>query len=169
MTTAAHGKELRWNDMDEATRDLFRNAARVQWDTWVQNGAVHVLSLEESKAVQQELERKGEGERILQPRFVLTDKNAAHRTPANNLPIKPSARLVVQGFRDLANLRGELRKDAPTASRTAQHMLCAIAAWHPSWSYLSADVRAAFLKGDPYLVTQLYLTNSSPEGRIWFS
>ena len=69
MTTAAHGKELRWNDMDEATRDLFRNAARVQWDTWVQNGAVHVLSLEESKAVQQELERKGEGERILQPRL----------------------------------------------------------------------------------------------------
>ena len=72
--------------MDEATRDLFRNAARVQWDTWVQNGAVHVLSLEESKAVQQELERKGEGERILQPCFVLTDKNAAHRTPTNNLP-----------------------------------------------------------------------------------
>ena len=35
MTTAAHGKELRWSDMDEATRDLFRDAAKVQWDTWV--------------------------------------------------------------------------------------------------------------------------------------
>ena len=72
MTTAAQSKELRWNEMDEPFKDLFRDAAKAQWETWVENGAVRVLSVEESRAVRQELERKGETERILQPRFVLT-------------------------------------------------------------------------------------------------
>ena len=105
----------------------------------------------------QELERNGKLNRVLQPRFVLTDKNASHRTPTCPLPLKASARIVVPGYLDLANLRNELRRDAQTGSRLAQHLLFTIAAAHPSWHLRSADVRAAFLKGDPYIQRILYV------------
>ena len=163
LTTAAQSKELRWSEMSEETRDKFRVAAKEQWDKWLENEAVKVLSLEESEGIYQELQRKGELERILQPRFVLTDKNAALRTPTNDLPLKANARLVVQGFRDLANLQGELRKDAPTASRIGQHILCCVSAFYVKWRLWSCDVRAAFLKGDPYMCRQLFLTCTDPK------
>eukprot|EP00435_Cladocopium_sp_Y103_P054053 s1186_g17.t1 len=155
--SAGNHKELRWSGMDEETRNAFREAAVDQWQKWVENQAVRVLSLQQSRAVYQELERKGELNPILQPRFVLTDKNASHRTPTCPLPLKASARIVVPGYLDLANLRNELRRDAPTGSRLAQHLLFTIAAAHPSWYLRAADVRAAFLKGDPYIQRVLYI------------
>ena len=61
------------------------------------------------------------------------------------------------GYKDAANLQGELRRDAPTGSRLAQHLLFCIAGANSSWFLRSADVRAAFLKGDPYLKRTLYI------------
>lgn len=119
--------------MDEPTRQQFRVAAEEQRQKWTENGAVEVLNLHQSRAVFQELERKGELDRVLKPRFVLTDKNASLRTPETPLPLKASARIVVPGYRDLANLQNELRRDAPTGSRLAQHVLFCIAASEPSW------------------------------------
>ncbi|CAE7641422.1 RE2 [Symbiodinium sp. CCMP2456] len=67
--------------------------------------------------------------------------------------------------KDLAS-RGELdrnlRRDAPTGSRLAQHLLFCIAAYHTSWTVTSADVKSAFLKGDPYLDRELYVTGTDP-------
>lgn len=60
LTTAAQGKDLRWSEMDEGTRDKFRTSAVDQWNKFVENKAVKVLTLEESKAVMQELKMKGE-------------------------------------------------------------------------------------------------------------
>ena len=100
--------------MDEETRQQFRIAAGEQWEKWIENGAIEVLPLHQSRTILQELERKGELDRVLQPRFVLTDKNASLRTPECDLPLKASARIVVPGYRDLANLQNELRRDAPT-------------------------------------------------------
>ena len=148
--------------MDEPTRQQFRVAAEEQRQKWTENGAVEVLNLHQSRAVFQELERKGELDRVLKPRFVLTDKNASLRTPETPLPLKASARIVVHGYRDLANLQNELRRDAPTGSRLAQHVLFCIAASEPSWWLRSADVRAAFLKGDPYVQRVLYICGSDP-------
>eukprot|EP00438_Fugacium_kawagutii_P022912 Skav224174 [mRNA] locus=scaffold2007:411362:424288:+ [translate_table: standard] len=156
-TVESKSREIKWSELNEERREKYRQAARDQWAKWVENNAVKILTPEESRAVYQELQRKGEMERILQPRFVLTDKNSSLRTPENNLPELANARLIVQGFRDLANLRGELRKDAPTASRLAQHILCCLSAFNASWKLRSADVRAAFLKGDPYVRRLLYL------------
>ena len=153
-------REMRWGAMNEETRAEFRKAAGEQWEKWLENGAIEVLSLAKSRSVLQELERKGELDRVLRPRFVLTDKNAPMRTASCPLPLKASARIVVPGYRDLANLRGELRRDAPTGSRLAQHLMFAIAAAHPDWFLRSADVRAAFLKGDPYVSRVLYITNT---------
>lgn len=78
-----------------------------------------VLSPAESKAVMQSLERRDEMDRTLKPRFVLTDKNQTLRTETCPPPVKANARLIVPGFKDLENLRGELRKDSPTGSRVA--------------------------------------------------
>ena len=163
LTTAAQGRELRWSEMNEETRQEFRLAADDQWKKWLENEAVMVLGPDESRAVEQELERKGELERIMNPRFILVDKNAKLRSPERPLPLKANARIIVPGFRDLANLNGELRTDSPTASRIAQHVVCCVCACHPEWCLLSADVRAAFLKGDPYVQRQLYIRRTNPK------
>ena len=121
---------------------------------------MEVMSLSESKAVLKELQRKDEMSRVLRPRYVLTDKNASHRTESCPLPLKAAARIVVPGYRDLENLRGELRRDAPTGSRLAQHVLFCIAAAHPLWFLRAADVRAAFLKGDPYVRRTFFMVGT---------
>ena len=73
QTGAGNHKEMRWSQMDEPTRQQFRVAAEEQWQKWTENGAVEVLNLHQSRAVFQELERKGELDRVLKPRFVLED------------------------------------------------------------------------------------------------
>ena len=97
LTTAAHGRELRWSEMDEDTRQAFRVAAADQWNKWLENEAVTVLNPEESRAVEQELEMKGELERIMNPRFILVDKNSKLRSPECPLPLKANARIIVPG------------------------------------------------------------------------
>ena len=159
LQTGAH-KEFQWKNVNEGDREKFREAAKDQWSKWLENGAVEILTLEESRRILKDLERKGEMERVLKPRFVLTDKNAAHRTSDCQLPLKAWARLIVPGFKDLENLRGELRRDAPTGSRAAQHVLFSLAACHPQWLLRAADVRAAFLKGDKYVKRVLYMTGT---------
>ena len=163
LTTAASGKECNWHRMTDDVRDKFRHAAQEQWSKWEENDAIKVLSLAESRAIYQELERKGELQRVLQPRFVLTDKNSSYRTHDNDLPLKANARIVVPGYLDLANLRGELRRDAPTGSRLAQHVLFTVGSCYPSWKLLGADVRAAFLKGDPYISRELFIKSTDPK------
>ena len=163
LTTAASGKECNWHRMTDDVRDKFRQAAQEQWSKWEENDAIKVMSLSESRAVYQELERKGELQRVLQPRFVLTDKNSSLRTAENQLPLKANARIVVPGYLDLANLRGELRRDAPTGSRLAQHVLFTVGSCYPSWKLLGADVRAAFLKGDPYISRELFIKGTDPK------
>lgn len=160
QTGAGKHKEMRWAHMDEETRQQFRLATDDQWSKWVDNNAIEVLNLQESKAIYQDLERKGELDRILKPRLVLTDKNASLRTPDCPLPLKASSRIVIPGYKDLANLQGELRRDAPTGSRLAQHLLFCIAGAHPDWKLRSADVRAAFLKGDPYIKRTLFIVGT---------
>ena len=162
-TTAAKSKGMSWNEMTDEVKDKFRDAAQDQWGKWVENQAIEVLGPAESKAILQELYRKNEENKVLKPRFVLTDKNSSLRTEDNPLPLKANARIVVPGFKDLANLRGELRKDAPTGSRLGQHVLFAVGAANPHWRLLGADVRAAFLKGDPYVTRELYLTSTDPK------
>ena len=64
---------------------------------------------------------------------------------------------MAPGFKDHAFYEGKLRSDAPTGCRMSQHLLFAIASEHPDWILCSADVRAAFLKGDPYVSRTLYV------------
>ncbi|CAE7234040.1 pol [Symbiodinium sp. CCMP2456] len=135
-------KEKLWSHMNAFEKKLWAEAAVKGWSAYVDNDAVRVLSLQESLAVRKELARKRELDRILTPRFVMTDKNDSLRTEGVNLPPAPSARLVVPGFKDRANLEGEIRRDAPTGSRLSQHLLVSLVAYHSdTWNLLSADVK----------------------------
>ena len=81
------------------------------------------------------------------------------------MPPKVNARPVVPRFKDLANLQGDLRKDAPTGSRLGQHLLFCNGACFANWKLLGADVRAAFLKGDFYVSQELYIQCTNPKLR----
>ena len=151
VNAALARKEYQWSKMTEGEKQLWSRAAAKGWAAYVENNAVKVLSLEESLAVRKRLAKAGELDRILTPRFVCTDKNDGVRTDSCPLPPEPSARLVVPGFKDRANLAGQIRRDAPTGSRLSQHLLLCMTSWMGSaWSLLSCDVKSAFLKGPIY-------------------
>ena len=160
LNVQASRKEYAWNKMNPEDKKLWAEAAVKGWQVYIDNEAVQVLSLQKSADVKRELAQRGELNKILRPRFVLTDKADGLRTKENNLEKKPSARLVVPGFRDAANLEGRLRRDAPTGSRLSQHLLFSLAAWHVDWQLVSGDVKSAFLKGDPYVDRVLYIMNT---------
>ena len=144
-------KEYKWRSMTEEQKRLFKEATINGWKAWVENDAIEVLSPEEVASVKARLRRDGEMTKILQPRFVFTDKNDGLRTLDNPMELKPSARLVVPGYQDTSAYT--IRKDAPTASRVMQHVLFALTAsyYADGWRLMSADVKSAFLKGDPYI------------------
>ena len=78
----------------------------------------------------------------------LLTKNEGKSTAENPLDIKASARIVVPGYADPDVL--DNRRDSPTACREAINVLLAISAseGREKWALLTADVQAAFLKGE---------------------
>ena len=153
-------KEYHYKRMDSDTRALFDEAAIAGWKVYIDNDAIEVLDRPTSDKIRRELAAKGQLDSILRPRFVMTDKNDGLRTETHQLLLKASARLVVPGFKDGANLQNKIRRDAPTGSRIAQHLLFTVAAVNPEWLICSADVKAAFMKGDPYLDRMLYMSGT---------
>ncbi|CAE7278587.1 unnamed protein product, partial [Symbiodinium necroappetens] len=162
VSAATARKEYNWGRMSEHEKRLWSKAAEKGWQAYLENDAVRILDAKESSAVRKQLAAKGELDRILVPRFVLTDKADGLRSENNPLEVEASARLVAPGFKDRANLNGEVRRDAPTGARLTQHLLLSlIASKGHSWKMMSADVKSAFLKGDPYVSRELYITRTN--------
>ncbi len=138
--------------------------AEKHWKVWLENEAVKVLTVDESKKVKEDLRRSGEEDRIIKARFVLTDKNDGLRTESKWLPLEPSARIVVPGYQVRENLEDTIRRDAPTGARNSQHGLFILAGCNRRWRLAKGDVRAAFLKGDPYEAKggKLYMSGPDP-------
>ena len=161
-------KEYFWRNMSAEEKVSYREAAEQAWSVWAENDAVEILSDEESKRIRQRLQANKENCKILTPRYVFTDKHDGLRTSTNPLPLKARARIIVPGFKDV--LAYEIRKDAPTASRISQHMVFILAASNHKakrpWRLMSADVKSAFLKGDPYMdgSRELYMENIRGHG-----
>ena len=163
----ASRKEYFWRNMSEVQKHEYRQAAVKGWDVWVQNEAVVVLEEKEAARIRAELQRRDEMHKILTPRFVYTDKHDGLRTKEKELPILASARLVVPGFRDVTAYT--IRKDAPTASRISQHLVLMLTScnYGEGWRLWSADIKSAFLKGDPYMsgARELYVGNIKNVGK----
>ena len=154
-------KEHLWRNMSPSAKEEFKQAAIKGWEVWVQNDAVEVLSEEDARRVRLELQKRGETHKILTPRYVYTDKHDGLRTEGRDLPLLASARLVVPGFRDVTAY--QIRKDAPTAARISQHLILILTSsyYKNGWRLWSADIKSAFLKGDPYMAgaRELYVGN----------
>ena len=155
-------KEYKWPDMKEADKPAYCEAAKKGWNVWTENGAVDLLSKEASERVVASLRARGELYRLLQPRWVFTDKNDGLRTKHRSHPVQASARLVVPGYRDLEAYT--IRKDAPTASRISQHMILTFTAckFCKGWRLKAADIKAAFMKGELFAgdERELYILNT---------
>ena len=127
------------------------------------NDVVEVLDEKTSRKIRAERKSKREDCKILTPRWVFTDKRDGLRAKENNLGIKPSARLVVPGFKDILSF--SLRKDALTASRLAQHIVFTYTASRfkeHAWQLMSRDAKSAFLKGHPFMggSRELFIENT---------
>lgn len=74
---------------------------------------------------------------------------------------------MVPGFRDVTAYT--IRKDAPTASRISQHLVLILTSCNfaDGWRLWSADIKSAFLKGDPYMsgARELYIGNIKNVGK----
>ncbi len=149
-------KELVWRRMVQGDQRAFQEAAEKHWQIWLDHNAVQLLSKDESEKLEVELAQRGLKDIVLQPRWLLTDKNDGKRSESNPLPLLAGARLIIPGYKDPAFWAGELRSDAPTGTRNSQHLLCTLVA-SEGWILASADVRNAFLEADPYVSRELYM------------
>ena len=117
------GKEHEVNRMSRQQQEKLQKKATDHWSFWLEHDAVRVLSEEERAERIRHLTADGRIHEVMQPRWVLTDKNAWKS--ATQCPLEdPSSRLIVPGFQDVCFQQGQLRSDAPTACRDSQHLLC---------------------------------------------
>ena len=132
-------KEFTWRQMTAEEKVEFRKAAAQAWDVWDENDAVEVLSPEESDRVRQRLRMNQEYGKILTPRFVFTDKHSGLRTAQNPLLLKARARIFIW-----TAAHNKLKKPVKEV-----------------WRLMSADVKSAFLKGDPFMKSdrELFMSN----------
>ena len=86
------------------------------------------------------LRQRGELHKVLQPRFVFTDRNDGLRTATRDLPICASARLVVPGYRNRTSY-------APMASPTSQDLPFSLGV-----SYFQKRIGTADVKVQPYTI-----------------
>ncbi|CAK8990756.1 unnamed protein product [Durusdinium trenchii] len=119
-------KEKSWNSLTEFEKKEFHAAALKGWQVWTDNDAVEILPDDEAGRIRARLRAENQSHRILVPRYVMVDKNDGLRTETNQLPLLANARLVVPGYQDISAYG--IRCDAPTASRTSQHLLLAYTA-----------------------------------------
>ena len=136
-------KELKWGQIPEEEKPLYKEAEQKQWKEHLKYEAVRVIPPEESKGVRARVRK----ERILKARFAYRDKNCAKRREDPKVPCKPKARLCVGGHRDPDLRDGNLATEAPTASKMAITVLCLLTSMF-QWELAAGDIEAAFLNGD---------------------
>ena len=135
-------KEIKWKDIPEGEKDLYKKAEETQWNQHIQYNAVKVYYPDDAELIRKKVPK----DRILSARFAYRDKNVAKRRICPETPAKAKARLCVGGHRDPDLEKGALNTEAPTASKTALTTLLFLAA-HGSWRIAAGDVEAAFLNG----------------------
>ena len=101
---------------------------------------------------------------MLDPRYVLTDKNEPTRGDKSlaKHPVVAHARMVTPGYNDLDNLGGRLKKDAPTLPQEALAFIFELAA-SKKWRIQHFDIEAAFLSG-AYFEREVYVR--APKGGL---
>ena len=145
-------RELKEKDLrPELLEDLERAKAK-EWAAWTGYKSVDIIPPKEVQKLPRYIQ-------AVPLRFVITDRNETQRTEERPLPVDLKARLVVLG-----NLERDavFRRDAPTASLLAQHLVLAWAASGgggpdgPKRQLEKLDAKNAYLQGDA-IERDLYL------------
>ena len=132
----AKGREIRMQDCTPAQQRQYRDALGDEWRKWVKYGAARLVPPAEAKTV----DRKD----IITSRVVNTDKNERARTLDPSLPLLPKARMCARGFQETT--LGQFRRDAPTASQIAQHLILWLSVSN-DWTLESGDIESAYFQG----------------------
>ena len=146
LAKAARSKEKQWYGLGGREKLLFFEAVSKQLNAWQESAAATVIPPAEAIVIWRTLRKQGLQDRVMQSRFVLVDKNGGKSTAENPLGTKASARIVVPGYADPQVL--DIRRDSPSACREAISVLLAIGTGRANWTLLTADVQAAFPKGE---------------------
>ena len=144
-------KELKWEEIPDRARLLFKEAEKVQWDEHLTYDALEPLSLEESQAIKETVSP----DRILPCRWAYRDKNWAARQATSTGESEPAwrckSRLVIGGHRDPDLGVEPLCTDAPTLSRPGFMCLMQLLAnglkAEDKWMVAAGDIQCAFLTG----------------------
>jgi hypothetical protein len=134
-------KEIRWEQISEEHKPLYRAAEEKQWQEHLTHDALEPLTVEESRRIESEVDSS----RILPMRFAYRDKNAGLRAAGSGyeeVPLKLKARLVCGGHLDPDVTSGVLKTDAPTIGRLSLHLFLVISRQR-GWAPCTADVEAA--------------------------
>ena len=147
-------KEIPFEKIPQDQLPMYMAALEKEWSSWKQYDSCEVLSREESRRVEDE-----ERDRILPSRFVFRNKHAGLKDPmGNDLPVKPKARLCLQGHLCPDSQSGQLQVDSPTVERVSTMMFlhhCISLGWWTNW-YIG-DISNAFLQGAPLTGKVMYM------------
>ena len=124
--------EVSFRNLSPHEKKLFEGAMQKTWNSWIEN---RVTSLCKSKGVSTD--------RIIGARWVLTWKKSSDPDDRNKTP---KARLVLVGWQDPE--LGRIQADSPTLRKETKHMILSICASR-KWRIWGADIKTAFLSGDP--------------------
>eukprot|EP00435_Cladocopium_sp_Y103_P018401 s905_g4.t1 len=126
--------EVSFRKLSEGDKLLFEKAMQKEWNSWIEN---KVVSICRSKGIPVE--------RVIKARWVLTWKASSDPDVKDRTP---KARLVLVGWQD-PDL-GKIATDSPTLRKETKHLILSLCAAR-KWKLWGADIKTAFLSGDPSL------------------
>ncbi|CAE8672228.1 unnamed protein product [Polarella glacialis] len=133
LSLKKNGKELDQNQFNETENKAFKESDAKEWEQWVKNNVMKILTSEEAKKVPKE--------KIFQLPLRMVRTNKAKLTDGVLADLVAKSRLVVPGHVDPEV--GEFRTDAPTTHPVAVSLTATIAA-SLRWSAWTFDVQTAF-------------------------
>ena len=126
--------EVNFRKLSPSDKKLFEGAMQKEWNSWVENKN-KVTTICKSRGIPQE--------RIIKARWVLVWKKSSDPDDRGKTP---KARLVLVGWQDPE--LGKIATDSPTLRKESKSLVLSVcAAMH--WVLWGADIKTAFLSGDP--------------------
>ena len=124
--------EVNFRKLSLEDKKLFEKAMQREWNSWIEN---KVTSICKKKGIP--------AERIIKSRWVLVWKKSSDPDDKSKTP---KARLVLVGWQDPE--LGRIQTDSPTLRKETKHLILTICA-SCRWKIWGADIKTAFLSGDP--------------------
>ena len=124
--------EVSFRKLTQGEQQLFTKAMQKEWNSWIEN---RVVSLCRSRGIPTK--------RIIRARWVLTWKSSSDPDVKSKTP---KARLVLVGWQDPE--LGKIATDSPTLRKETKNLILSLCASR-KWRLWGADIKTAFLSGDP--------------------